>query len=486
MRGFRPALLAGFAAALALVLAHFPLLNLPYYWDELGQFVPAALDIYHRLAWVPTSAVPNVHPPGLMSYLALFWHLAGYSVLNTRLAMLIVAALALLAQWKLARLLSGASGPAWLGTVFLFVSPLFFAQAEMAQLDMPAMMLITVALAAFLERKYVACALVCCMAVMTKETAIVAPALFGFLLLRRRQMATALLFVLPLIPLCVWLLVLKQTTGYLLGSPEFTDYNVWYPLNPVRLSLALARRAYYLFVSSGHILGTVAVAVWWKRKKEAISNSWQIAWALAGIHVAIISVLGGAVLERYLLPALPVLYATFATAIWSLKPRVRNLAALALAGCLGVACFINPPYPFPMENNLAWTTFVTLQKEASAYAERELPDATIATTFPVAGGLRVPELGYVHRPLHVLEINDFRESNLTEKVRGHADALIEYSVLLDPLGVLKLSWWTHPLRRFYGYVPQVAPRDVPHLTGMRSAFQRCASGQCMEVFRRSN
>ena len=25
-----------------------PYLNLPYYWDELGQFVPAALDIYQH------------------------------------------------------------------------------------------------------------------------------------------------------------------------------------------------------------------------------------------------------------------------------------------------------------------------------------------------------------------------------------------------------------------------------------------------------
>ena len=45
---------------------HLPLLTLPFHWDELGQFVPAALDLYRDGAWVPHSTLPNVHPPGVM------------------------------------------------------------------------------------------------------------------------------------------------------------------------------------------------------------------------------------------------------------------------------------------------------------------------------------------------------------------------------------------------------------------------------------
>jgi 4-amino-4-deoxy-L-arabinose transferase-like glycosyltransferase len=478
------ALLALAGAFTALLLTHYKILQLPFYWDELGQFVPAALDIYHRLAWVPYSTVPNVHPPGVMTYLASFWEIAGFSIFNTRLAMLLLAACALVAQWRLARILSGKSIPAWIAALFLFACPLFFAQAAMAQLDLPAMLLTTVALALFFENRFLLCALICCLAVMAKETAIVAPALFGFLTLRRRQIPTALLFILPLVPLCAWLILLKQTTGHLFGSPEFTDYNLWYPLHPVRLALALLRRTYYLFVSSGHIIGTVAFLIWLRRKREPLSNNWRIAFAFVAIHVVVITVLGGAVLERYLLPALPVLYAAFASAIDSLWPRVRRLVAIALTSCLLVACIVNPPYPFPMENNLAWTTFVALQQQASEYVEAVAPNGTIATTFPFAGGLRRPELGYVSRPLHVLEINDFRESNLSDKVRGHADALIFYSVMWDPLGLLKNPAWINLLKRFYGYVPQVASEDIPQLTGMIPAFHLCGAGQCVEVFRR--
>jgi hypothetical protein len=202
------------------------------------------------------------------------------------------------------------------------------------------------------------------------------------------------------------------------------------------------------------------------------------------VHVAVITVLGGAVLERYLLPALPVLYAAFAVAIWNLPRKVRNLAALALTACLLAACFINPPYPFPMENNLAWTTFVTLDQQAAQYVEAALPDATIASSFPVAGELRRPEMGYVTRPMHVLEINDFRAENLSGKVRGHADALVAYSVMWDPLHTLNRPAWKELLTRFYGYIQPAQIDEIPQLTGMREAFRICASGQCVIVFRK--
>ena len=57
----------------ALLAMHAPYLQLPYFWDELGQFIPAALDILRDNAWVPHSTIPNVHPPAVMAYLALAW-----------------------------------------------------------------------------------------------------------------------------------------------------------------------------------------------------------------------------------------------------------------------------------------------------------------------------------------------------------------------------------------------------------------------------
>ena len=50
--------------AVLVVAPHLPFLRLPFFWDELGQFVPASLDLYRDGAWIPRTATPNAHPPG--------------------------------------------------------------------------------------------------------------------------------------------------------------------------------------------------------------------------------------------------------------------------------------------------------------------------------------------------------------------------------------------------------------------------------------
>ena len=67
-------------------------------------------------------------------------------------------------------------------------------------------------------------------------------------------------------------------------------------------------------------------------------------------------------LERYLLPALPVVYIAFAISLRALLPRTRRLAFAGLTVCLIAANFVNPVYPFPFENNLAFVSFVGLEK----------------------------------------------------------------------------------------------------------------------------
>ena len=94
-----------------LVALHLPYLKLPYFWDEMGQFAPAALDIYNSGSWVPHSTQPNVHPPGVMALVALIWRIFGYSILASRLTMLGVASLGVLCSFLLAiRLARGTPG----------------------------------------------------------------------------------------------------------------------------------------------------------------------------------------------------------------------------------------------------------------------------------------------------------------------------------------------------------------------------------------
>src|SRR5579862_8345770 len=171
--------------AVILIVAHLPLLQLPYYWDETGQFIPAATDLYHTGTLIAHSATPNVHPPAVMAWLALFWHLFGFGILTTRIAMLLLASFGVLATFLLAIELSRGSpgSPAFAAVTLLCISPLFYAQANLAQLDMPAMGFTALALLLFLQNRFRASAMACVALVLVKETGIVVPLVFGAWLL---------------------------------------------------------------------------------------------------------------------------------------------------------------------------------------------------------------------------------------------------------------------------------------------------------------
>src|SRR5262245_42816135 len=94
-RAIRPQAYVIFFLIFAVVVfaSHSGFLALPYFWDEAGQFVPAALDILREGSFIPRSITPNVHPPAVMAYLAAVWRILGYSPAVTRCAMLLLAAL---------------------------------------------------------------------------------------------------------------------------------------------------------------------------------------------------------------------------------------------------------------------------------------------------------------------------------------------------------------------------------------------------------
>ena len=145
-----------------------------------------------------------------MAYLALLWSIFGYSIVATRIAMLLVAALGALVTFLLGiELARGATGtPAFAALALLCLSPLFFAQSMLAQLDMPAMCLSILALLLFLQNRFRASAVACVALVLVKETGVVVPALFGCWLLLVEgwnDARQALWFLLPFPGLLIWL-----------------------------------------------------------------------------------------------------------------------------------------------------------------------------------------------------------------------------------------------------------------------------------------
>ncbi len=209
-----------------------------------------------------------------MAWLALAWHVAGYSTLVTRTAMLMVSAFSLLGLFRLARAVSN-TRVAWATTVLAALYPVFFTQSSLAQVDLPAAGLTFWALLAFIEDRPWKQVVWFSLATIAKETAIVAPlALFAWQLIatwigtrwaefappeNRRTRAIHLL--LPVLAIAAWFAYHYSKTGYVFGSPGYFRYNVSETLSPLRIPLAFGLRLWQVCGYLGLYLLTLTGAL---------------------------------------------------------------------------------------------------------------------------------------------------------------------------------------------------------------------------------
>src|SRR6266496_2051329 len=156
-------------------LLHVRLLQLPYFWDEAGYYVPAARDLLLTGSLIPHASVSNAHPPLVMAWVALWWKCAGYAPVVTRSAMVVIAAFSLLGLFRLGERVANTQ-VAIATTLCTALYPVFFAQSSLAQVDLAAAGLTFWGLRAYLDDRRFATALWFSLACLAKETAILAPA----------------------------------------------------------------------------------------------------------------------------------------------------------------------------------------------------------------------------------------------------------------------------------------------------------------------
>jgi hypothetical protein len=289
----------------------------------------------------------------------------------------------------------------------------------------------------------------------------------------------------PFAALAIWFFALWHSTGYIFGDPGFEHYNIAYSLNPVRASVALLRRFFYLFIDDFRWVGSLAILVAWKQSSVFSTRAWKIIWGFIAAHILLVSLLGGAVLERYLLPVLPLVYIAMGTAFQLVRPRWRYVGAVALASGLLAGLFLNPPFPFPYENNLALVDFVRLHRAAAQFLEKSYPGKNVYTAWPLTQSLRNPAFGYVDRALSTAETSDLHFSTLNALNPRSVDLLVLYSRTWEPSwGVLQWPVLRHFLSRYYEYEREMTSAEVRQHFGLVPIQRWTRRGQWIEIFSR--
>ncbi|MDQ2835486.1 MAG: glycosyltransferase family 39 protein [Acidobacteriota bacterium] len=426
----------------AVYLSHFRLLRLPYFWDEGGYYIPAAWDLFRTGTLIPQSTVTNAHPPLPSILLAGWWHLSGYVVSGTRTLVCLVAAAALLGVYKLARDLAGT--PVAIATAILTaIYPVWFAQSTLAHADIFAAAFTLWGLAFYLETSSLASvegqrivaagrwkqsfltALMFSLAVLSKETAIVTPAALtlweGILFLRERRdpivrrmhMTWAIVLALPVLPLMAWYGYHFHRTGFVFGNPEFLRYNATANLDAYRIALCLWHRLLHLTMHMNMFVPVICtIAVLFVPVASAGSPAGLPKPQLKAMAVVLLanwvafSVLGGALLTRYLLPMYPLILLICAAAWQRHLRRWWPIAALSAAAFLA-GIWINPPYAFAPEDNLTYRDMIVLHQAAVRFIDLRYPAATVLTAWPATSELSRPEIGYTNHPVKTVAIPSF-------------------------------------------------------------------------------
>jgi hypothetical protein len=517
-----------FAAIFVFIfLLHLPLLQLPYFWDEAGYYVPAARDILITGSPIPHSTVSNAHPPLVMAWLALWWRVVGYIPLVTRTAMLSLAAFALLGVFRLAERVANIR-IAIASTLCTALYPVFFAQSSLAQVDLASAGLIFWGLSAHVEGEIVATAVWLSLAGLAKETAILAPvALAGWeivgWLVRKSKLRSLwarkcdpsnsatdsdigqriLTLMMPTLPLALWYGYHYARTGYVFGNPEFFRYNVASTLSPTRFVLALVMRLWQVvgYLHLWILTLSTLLAMWMlppqqnsAGERNRISIPVQMVFYVVALtYVVAMALIGGAVLARYMLPAVPLIIIVSISTLWR-RLSFWGAAVACIALAFIAAWFWNPHYGFSPEDNLAYRDYVRMHEDAERYLEARYPMARVLTAWPASDELTRPWLGYVTRPMRVLRIEDFsldevlsaaalRErrpgSNSDSSHDSNYEVALIFSTKYEPGPAKWDRWkaWTELKTRYFGFHRDLPPEAAAQILGGHIVFSEKWQGQ---------
>ncbi len=489
---------------MAVYLLHLTLLHLPYFWDEGGYYIPAAWDFYRVGTLIPQTTMSNAHPPLPSLLLAAWWKLTGFHVYSTRLFVCIVASVALVGAFRLARLLAGET-TAWVVLGLTAVYPVWFAQSTLAHADMFAAVFTLWALSSYVQRpgwvrgaprlrtSAIGTGVLFSLAALSKETAIVVPAsLFCYEAWRcwrqRSETPGHRVFLAataaPIVPLSAWYAYHRFKTGFTFGNPEYLRYNATANLSAVRVLWSLWHRFNHLATHLNlyvPVLLTLVVVFLPRERKEPLMARGAVG-ALAtvlAVHWVAFAVLGGALLTRYLLPAYPVLL-LLCVVVWQRHTRWWPVIAGLSLAAFAVGCEVNPPYPFAPEDNLAYRDMIVLHQHAIQRLQTAYPGATVLTAWPVAADLQRPELGYLRVPMKTVELQNFTPDEVRKAAEdpGRYDVALVFSTKYNPPpGGLNLSTANTNDALYFDAHRDLLPGEIARALGGTVVWQEERKGQ---------
>jgi hypothetical protein len=197
----------------------------------------------------------------------------------------------------------------------------------------------------------------------------------------------------------------------------------------------------------------------------------QLVFAVVlGGNIVAESVLGGAVLARYMLPVVPLV---ILVCVSTIRRRLRRWTWWIAFTCAAfvVQLFVPPPYRIAPEDTLLYRDYVVLHKIAADELATRYPHARVLTAWPASDELTRPFLGYVTQPQAVVRIENFSplEIERATQATDQFDIVFLFTTKWKP-GRPLLRWLPFGKalqERFFDYREDLSPQLAATILGGR-------------------
>jgi uncharacterized membrane protein YuzA (DUF378 family) len=403
----------------------------PYYWDAMTGIVGQSLLLYdNNLQFRYTGEWG--HPPIQHYTLALTWMIFGNTLPVSHLYTIVIGVAGLTYTYKLGSFLFNQDVGIAAALLLLF-NQLFYAQIGTLNDSIPLTTFSVITLYYYLRDRRLLFILSGTIMVLLKETAIVLLlAVYTHYFIQRiakeKKLTSSdykegLYTLYPLIPLLLWAVVIYHTRGWVFRTDlvqnrmifsrvfvlniiryfihDFTDYNV----------------NKYNFVLTAFITASLL-----KTRDVKV----RLQYLTPVLIILIYSVLFAFTqdLPRYFTPLLPFYYLISAHSVHHITSKIRHNKHVfyAITGLCIILFTSNytssrPCDGWKLESNLEYLDVVDTHKEAAGFIEKNYPDRTIITCWPMTEELGDSRLGYVSRGVNVS----------SDPSRFKADSIFYYS-----------------------------------------------------------
>jgi hypothetical protein len=272
------------------------------------------------------------------------------------------------------------------------------------------------------------------------------------------------------------------------------QYNAVGTLSPLRILIAFGHRILHLTAHMNlfvPVLIAVAALLLEPRTDAQGSDRATIDAATRGrifllllVEALLFSVLGGALLTRYLLPMYPLVLLLAVATLYRRAPYWHGLAVLSAAAFLA-GLFINPPYGFAPEDNLAYVSVVRMHLDGIYELEHRYPGAVVLTAWPMSDELTRPELGYVKQPWDVDRIEDFTAAQIAiaaGEPEKYSAALVFSTKYDPPMPLLGLGGEAME-ERYFGLHHDLPPEAIARRLGGTLVWREQKQGMWIALIR---